>query len=200
MHYKGYMLKNNSKIARFFLLFIFFISSVGMKGLVKNNDDQQEKQITIKKILIQEAPGLSAKSKEEIAVTVTKLADEYHLDPLLILAIIHVESHFKPEAQSSKGAMGLMQVKPIVVADVAQQLGINPKVNGQLLKNKKFNMRVGVHYLASLIKRFKGDVCKAVMAYNAGPTTVSRIYAGKSVPLNGYQEKVLRTYLTYSQS
>jgi len=61
-------------------------------------------------------------------------------------------------------------------------------------------MRVGVHYLAALIKRFKGDVCKAIMAYNAGPTRVTRIYAGKSVPLNGYQEKVLKAYLAYSHS
>ncbi len=184
-------------MARWFLLFILFISSLGMKGITRQTRDQQT---TIQKILFQEGKELNAKSKSEIAATITKLADEYHLDPLLILAIIHVESHFKPEAQSSKGAMGLMQVKPIVVSDVAQQLGINPKASSQLLRNKSFNMRVGVHYLAALIKRFKGDVCKAIMAYNAGPTRVTRIYAGKSVPLNGYQEKVLKAYLAYSHS
>ncbi|MNC95611.1 Transglycosylase SLT domain protein [compost metagenome] len=63
-----------------------------------------------------------------------------------------------------------------------------------------FNIEVGVHYLSKLLIKFRGDVKKALMAYNAGPTSVERNYKGRSVPEGGYQGRVLKAYKDLSDS
>ena len=93
-----------------------------------------------------------------------------------------------------------MQIRPIVVHEVADEMGIDGKNPIRLLSNQDWNIRVGVHYLASLIKKFRGDLRKALMAYNQGPPVIARLYRGRNVPLLGYQGKVLRTYANYTNS
>src|SRR3989338_5880637 len=90
----------------------------------------------------------------EVTEHVLWLADRYGMDPMLILAVMKVESHFDPKALSNRDARGLMQVRPIVVREVALELGISPSDAGKLLTSHHFNTRVGVHYLAGLIRKF----------------------------------------------
>lgn len=151
-------------------------------------------------VLEAEATRLDVKTRHEVALTVNEMAKTYGLDPILILAVMKVESTFNPRAISNAQAYGLMQVRSIVVKDVANELGIHPSESGKLLSSHTFNIRVGVHYLAKLLKKFGGDTKKALMAYNAGPTTVAKLYKGRSVPEGGYQGKVLRTYRDLSSS
>ncbi len=154
----------------------------------------------VDRILDREAQDLPTSTRSSISQIVNHLAQEYRLDPLLILAVMKVESTFNPKAISNAKAYGLMQVRSIVVKAVAGDLGINPNDSGRLLTSHEFNIRVGVHYLAGLIKEFGGDVKKALMAYNAGPTTVARLYKNRPAPEGGYQGKVLRTYRAFSDS
>lgn len=130
--------------------------------------------------------------------TILETSRNYNIDPFLILAIMRVESHFNPKACSNRGAMGLMQVRSIVVREVAKEMGINPSESGRLLKDHHFNIRVGVHYFSMLIRKF-GDVRKALMAYNMGPTVVARFYKNRLAPHSGYQKKVLTFFEDYSQ-
>lgn len=150
------------------------------------------------RILHRDAKKMSAEDQFRLIVSVKQLAKEYHLDPLLIMAVMYVESRFQANVVSHKGAMGLMQVKPIVVKEVSKQMLLSHRPSRELT-NPEYNVHVGTHYLASLLKRFRGDVKKALMAYNAGPTTVSRIYGNRSVPPTGYQGRVLKVYSDYSQ-
>ncbi len=143
-------------------------------------------------ILQEEALKLDQLTKRELTATVLTLSHEYSIDPILILAVIKVESHFDPKALSAKGARGFMQLMPVAARESAKELDI--KDHHRRLHEPMLNVRVGVHYLAQLIKRFKGDLVKALLAYNRGPTAVSRDYKNRSVPLNGYQLRVLNTY------
>ena len=79
----------------------------------------------------------------------------------LVKAVIQVESAFRPEALSSAGAIGLMQVLP----SNAWRLGFVP----QALYNPTDNILAGTRLLAALLRHYQGDVISALVAYNARP-------------------------------
>ena len=56
---------------------------------------------------------------------VEKYAEEYNIDPLLIFSIIKAESNFDPNAQSSSGAKGLMQLMDATAIELANNIN-NP--------------------------------------------------------------------------
>ena len=82
------------------------------------------------------------------------------LPPRLIAAVVHVESRGKIKAVSSAGAIGPMQLMPTT----ANMLGVNPY-------NIEQNIIGGSEYLAKLIRQF-GNIKKALIAYNEGPTAL----------------------------
>lgn len=86
------------------------------------------------------------------------------LSPRLVQAVVQVESGYNPRALSSKGAMGLMQLMPETAADLGVDDPFDPAQN----------LRGGVRYLRMQLQRYRGDLEKALAAYNAGPTTVDR--------------------------
>ncbi len=102
--------------------------------------------------------------------TVASAAAEFNVDPLLIWAVMREESRFDPEALSSAGARGLMQITPTTQTFIAEQLGqdISP---GDAFRPQQ-NIRMGAWYLHFLAAYFKGDNDLAIMAYNGGAVSV----------------------------
>ena len=95
---------------------------------------------------------------------ITEAADTNNIDPNLVKAVILQESGGDPKAVSPKGAKGLMQLMDAT----ASMLGVSDPFD------TKENIAGGVKYLSSLIKKFDGDLRKALAAYNAGPATVEK--------------------------
>ncbi len=93
-----------------------------------------------------------------------------NLDPALVAAIIHNESHFKPTAVSTRGAIGIMQIMPDTGEWIAREMGVAGFACKDL-KEPDINIRLGCWYLNQLLYQFKSEV-KAVAAYNAGRGTV----------------------------
>lgn len=93
---------------------------------------------------------------------VAAAAAEFGVDPALLRAVIHAESAFNPNAISTAGAEGLMQLIPGTASDMGVA---NPFDVSQ-------NIRGGAQYLAGLLKEFNGDERLATAAYNAGPQNV----------------------------
>jgi soluble lytic murein transglycosylase-like protein len=91
-------------------------------------------------------------------------AKRHGLDPDLVLAVISVESAFRKDAVSPKGAQGLMQLMP----GTARELGVTDAFDPAQ------NLDAGTRYLNSLLEEFKGDIRLAIAAYNAGPNAVKR--------------------------
>ncbi len=85
------------------------------------------------------------------------------LSPDLIHAVVRAESNYRPDARSSAGAMGLMQLMP----GTAQGLGVSDPWDPVQ------NVLGGARYLRQQIDRF-GDIKLALAAYNAGPGAVTR--------------------------
>ena len=96
-----------------------------------------------------------------------KYAGEYRMDPLLIAAIIHVESKFNPVATSRAGALGLMQIKPGTAGEIARELKMD-YVNVEELYEPEKNIKMGFYYIRKLYDEFNENLVFSLAAYNAG--------------------------------
>ena len=94
-------------------------------------------------------------------------AEEFDLDPILVCAVIFTESGFRPQARSSVGALGLMQLMPATGLEEAELLGMED-VTEERLTQPALNIRIGCCYLRKLLDEF-GTESVALAAYNAGP-------------------------------
>ena len=93
-------------------------------------------------------------------------AEEFSLSPALVLAVISVESDFKPDAVSPAGAVGLMQLMPETYRYVmTEKLKETPTDSG--IFDPAVNIRCGCCYLAYLSEKFD-DIRMVLAAYNAG--------------------------------
>jgi soluble lytic murein transglycosylase len=93
-------------------------------------------------------------------------------DPALVHAIMRQESLFNPNAVSSVGARGLMQVMPSTARRMAHNMDMNFSVD-RLTDDPAFNIKVGRAYLKSLLNRWNGEEILAIASYNAGPSRVA---------------------------
>ena len=103
--------------------------------------------------------------------TVSLMSAEYAVPEEVIYAVMSVESDFKSDAQSSKGAIGLMQITPDTFNWLCSKNGAED-TNPELLYNPETNIRYGTWYLGYLSRRFDGDATKIVCAYHAGQGNV----------------------------
>ena len=89
------------------------------------------------------------------------------------LAIARQESAFTPDAKSSAGALGLMQLMPATAKLIADRTGIKYKSSSELT-NPTVNIKLGSHYLGLMLRQFDNNRILASAAYNAGPGRVNR--------------------------
>lgn len=104
-------------------------------------------------------------AKEEIVGLVDRIAGRVGLDPRLAHAMVRAESNYDPQAISPKGAMGLMQLMPVVARQYSLADPFHPEQN----------LEAGMRHMRQLLGRF--DLSRALAAYNAGEGAVSR-YGG----------------------
>jgi membrane-bound lytic murein transglycosylase B len=110
-------------------------------------------------------PGRGAQLRDTAYVELIIAAAEAHgVDPILVQALIQVESNYQPRARSAKGAKGLMQLMPSVVREYKVRNAYDPKAN----------IAAGVQKLKGLIDRWGGDLALALASYNAGEGAVMK--------------------------
>lgn len=102
---------------------------------------------------------------------VSPAAARNNLDPYLVLALIHQESLFDPNARSGSDARGLMQLLPSTAERWAPDAGLaGTSLN---LYDPALSLSIGTDYLRNLMGMFAGDQFKAVAAYNGGKHAVA---------------------------
>ena len=102
---------------------------------------------------------------------VDKYSKEYNLDPLLVLSVIKTESNFNKDAQSNKGAKGLMQIMDATGLWASEEVGMQ-YFTPQMLFSPEKNIELGCWYLNNLTSEFK-DLSLVLAAYNGGSGNVS---------------------------
>ena len=107
---------------------------------------------------------IPAQSANPYAQEIARAAAESQLDPALVHAVIQVESAYRADAVSNKGALGLMQVMP----ETALRFGVHDATE------PKANLRAGTRYLRALLDMFDQRIDLALAAYNAGEGAVIR--------------------------
>jgi soluble lytic murein transglycosylase-like protein len=121
----------------------------------------------------------------DLQALAVQAAKRHGLDPDLVLAVVAVESNFRPQAVSPKGAQGLMQLMPATAASLGVRDAFDPAQN----------LDGGARHLGSLLTLYGGDLTRALAAYNAGAKAVDR---NNGVPpyqeTREYVRKVLKKY------
>jgi soluble lytic murein transglycosylase-like protein len=191
-------------------LFLFLISSAGIsfadiykyedsEGVIHFTDAPTDRRFKIfmrdiakdKRLRTNFGLGRVSRNPAEFDQIINSCATEFGVDKSLVKAVIHAESGYNPNAVSSKGAAGLMQLMPATAHDLKVANSFNPTDN----------IRGGVRYLKFLLNTFKGDVTLALAAYNAGLGNVAK-HGG--VPpyeeTRNYVSKVLSYQRTYASN
>ena len=95
---------------------------------------------------------------------ISAMSQAHGVDPILVSALIQVESGYRPRARSPRGAMGLMQLMPSTARLYKVRNPFDPKTN----------IEAGIKHLKSLIERFDDDMELVLAAYNAGEGAVKK--------------------------
>jgi soluble lytic murein transglycosylase-like protein len=117
---------------------------------------------------------------------IAAMSEAHGVDPMLVRALIQVESNYRARAKSHKGAMGLMQLMPATAREYQVRNPYDPKAN----------IAAGVKHLKGLIDKWGVEL--ALAAYNAGegavrkfngipPYRETRSYVSKILSLAGIQ-------------
>ncbi|TAK90888.1 MAG: lytic transglycosylase [Burkholderiaceae bacterium] len=175
-----------------------------LKFIPPINEEKLPPCFSPKEVLTQKQPGLKLDSKTDLdrlvqqpqntltVLLVRQWAPRYNIDPRLALSVIAVESGFNSHAQSSKGALGLMQLMP----GTAARFGVRTPMGVQ------DNIRAGLAYLRWLMDYFNGRLDHVLAGYNAGegavdkyngipPYPETRMYVTKVLGLYGYRDMTL---------
>jgi len=176
---------------------ILVISSICTTFTVKaafGTDDNEKEAITEKVVryLKDKRVRTSEDKLKSIANMVYEEAREYEIDYRLVLAVMKVESNFRHDAVSKRGARGLLQIKPSLAKHISKEAGVSIKGAACLHEPDK-NIRLGVSHLSWLMDKFE-NVKSALHAYNAGPARVRRVASEEDAPNTRFTKKVLSEY------
>ena len=157
-------------------------------------------QAQLDALLTRVAPALPSEMREKLGEAVMLEANRAGYDPLFVLALVSVESSFRMQATSERGARGLVQMKPSTFAWISAR---EPDVGGddyETGQDPVVDVRLAVRYFRWLEKRF-GSRDDALMAYNAGPKRLRQYKQVDDIPdrVREYPRRIKREYARFVQ-
>jgi soluble lytic murein transglycosylase len=157
--------------------------------------------IRIYSIVRSHRPDISEAEARELSEVILEECSWYGLDPMLVLAVINVESKFQYGAVSPKGARGIMQILPYVGKSLLQEIGLHQPADSvpfrpEFLDDPFLNIKLGVYYLHGLRKSFR-NLTHALTAYNMGPTATKNHLENDIELSEEYATLVLAAYQQY---
>jgi soluble lytic murein transglycosylase-like protein len=162
-----------------------------------------KKLVKIYAIVRSHRPEMSEAETWRLAEVIFEESSKRRVDPLLVLALIRVESGFRFDAVSPMGARGIMQIMPdtgrFLAEILAGEYGFHPAAfTPEALDDPVLNLRLGIYYLHDLKRQF-AELTHALTAYNFGPThTQSRLENNLELS-ERYAALVLSAYQRYQK-
>lgn len=135
------------------------------------------------------------KRAEKYLARAKQAAKKWKIDPALVMAIAHTESHFNPLARSHIPAFGLMQIVPSSAGKDASKLmyGKSRLLTSDELYNPSFNLDTGSAYLNMLQTRYLKRITHpqtrlycTIAAYNTGTGNVAKAFIGRASMQRAY--------------
>lgn len=105
---------------------------------------------------------------------ISAASEEFDVPEYIIYATIKVESDFDPDAVSSAGAIGLMQMIPSTFEWLTGDEHLGEHLPKRALDTPEVNIRYGTYYLSYLYKKFDYNWNTAFAAYNGGEGNVAK--------------------------
>ncbi len=173
------------------------IAALSDSGAAQEVADYQDAERLGVGRFMKDSTALWGEERQRVMAAIVREARRNGLDPLMVAAVIHVESRFDPFAVSGVGACGLMQLMPPTAQWLMPKDSEN-KLRPAHLFNPVLNIELGTAYLAQLLHRFDDDISMALIAYNAGPGVARSLTPNSraSKKLSVYPKAVLAAYKT----
>jgi soluble lytic murein transglycosylase len=148
--------------------------------------------------LERELPEAYRDHAEDITATILSSSALHSLDPLLVLAVMRQESHYRPDAMGRHGEIGLMQIKPETARWIASRVGISWSDDATLF-DPQFNIRIGAAYISFLRERFENHGKHYIAAYNLGPAALRNKLRNNELPTE-YSSSLIQHYTSLYQN
>jgi soluble lytic murein transglycosylase len=165
-----------------------------MMALTVSHQTQEQEPVVdrIARYIGSENDDIDPERLQSIARSVFDESRRHGIDYRLVLAVMKVESNFRQTVVSSRGARGLLQVKPSLAKHIAEDAGVEWR-GAKTLDDPHKNVKIGVHFLANLIDDFE-HLHLALQAYNMGPTRLRQILSQKNNPRSTFTRNVFAEY------
>jgi soluble lytic murein transglycosylase-like protein len=175
-----------------------------VKGIEVAAKPRSRELIKIYSIIKAHRADVSEAGTWRVAEVVWEECAKRKIDPLLVLALIKIESGFQYAAVSPVGARGIMQIMPETARSLTHRIGgeygIRPAAfRPEELDDPLLNIRLGVYYLHGLKTQFQ-DLNLTLSAYNFGPAELQNRLDNKLDHSSDFAALVLDAYQRYQQA
>ena len=160
--------------------------------------------VKIHTVIKSHRPDISDAEAWRVSEVILEESAKRHLDPMMVLAVIRVESGFQYTMVSPMGARGIMQIMPetgkALTKTLSDEYGFHPaSFRPESLDDPLLNIRLGVYYLHDLTKQFR-SLNLALLAYNAGPAQIQNRLLNNIAVSDEYATLVFDAYHSLKQS
>lgn len=167
-------------------------SDVNLNAMKEKSAEERAKAIA-------DGTPLDQKSAEALI----RYADEYDLNPSLILSVIEVESNFNQWEVGSSRDRGYMQIIPATEKWLAKSFGkeLGLQYDPEQIFDPEYNIGLAAAYLNLLKENYGEDYSRILSEYNRGPSNLKRYYQKHGTYSTSYSRKVLsaeKKYVAYN--
>lgn len=187
--------------------------NITKKSIIENEIEKKSTGLKVvinkvkkSQVVIKMSPDWRRRREELYIPIVTKWSNEYKVEPSFVMAVIRAESSFNPNAISTVGAIGLMQIMPQYAGrEVANRLGHSEQSSPNYLYDPNVNIQYGVYYLKILRDEYfssvKSDQSKrhlTIAGYNWGPENLKRALARRNIKIESPPTVIEYFLMSYS--